>query len=164
MNLAKHQKMLDKLAELYAIGLAKVDRKMLAVLTDQSHKSSAYDLALRDLKKKEFILVYDGEVIITERGLSQGNPFRPLTTTLAEYHAKWKANLTTSEGKFFQGFVDNGSVHHYSTKEAICERVGLSATSSSTDLALRNLMKYGLIQKVCSEYSATSLMYPAGLK
>jgi hypothetical protein len=155
----KHQAMLDTLAQLEAIGGGGADRRLLAALTSQSPKSSAYEAKLRDLRTLGYV-VTPGPVELTRSGRAQAvRPLRP--PTLADLHRRWKGFLGRSAGRCLDVIV---RVHPRPVeRKDLAKLAGISPTSSSFDAALRELRTYGLATG-SKEISATALLFPEGLR
>lgn len=156
----KEEAILDTLAELKGIGAHTVDRRILAALTDQSPKSSAYGEKLKTLRDLGLITTA-GDIAITAEGMSQANP-NPMPLKLADYQARWKGFIRKPSAR---RIVDRLIAVYPKAveKNDLARLSGISPTSSSYGEALKDLRSFGLVIG-SKEIAATNLLFPEGLR
>lgn len=152
---AKQQKMLDTLEQFQSLGVKAVDRKIVAVLSGQSPKSSAYDANLRALRAEGKIETGGDGVRLTYQAGKRTPP------TFDDLHRAWHRVLSTGASKLFR--VICCSHPRPLEREQLASLAGVSSKSSAYDGNLRELRSFGLIVG-SKTIEATDLAYPRGLK
>ena len=159
----KDLQLIGILDQMRAIGIERVDRRVLAGLSGQSAKSSSYEGALRQMRTLKIIEVSGQDVSlgpnyldVIDRGAAQ----TPLSLSLL--HDSMKRFLTRAAGRCLDVIVANYPINLFRTD--VAKFAGMSITSSSFDGALRELERYGLITRRDVVVYWTPLLFPNGLK
>ena len=152
------------LAAFAALGMAEVDRSVVAMFADQSPKSSAYSNNLGSLRSAGLVSYpAGGKVALTKEGADQADGINA-PPTLATYQQTWMSKVSGPQRRILEELI---TVYpHDKPKEWIAEATGQSLKSSafSNNLGfLRNSL--GLIEYTKPGHvAATKRLFPEGLK
>ena len=148
---AKEQRFIDTLASLHDLGLREVAREVVAPLSRQSHRSSAYTALLTDLHKRG-LLSYPvpGGLALTEAGRAVATPTpKPLSDEALQ--GAWLGQLETYEERLARELLN---AHPRAlSRDELSVLTGYSALSSRFAAALTKLRKFGL-----ADYPATGMV------
>lgn len=156
------RRILQALSDFRALGTSELSRSNLAVMSDQSAKSSSYATNLRVLVEHGLISKHGESYRITGLGVGYVPP-SSTPPTLAALHKAWCSKLKPKAAAILMLLIDadGGEL----SAQAIAKKTGQSITSSSFSGHLRDLREYGLIRKTtANEWAATDQLFPRGLK
>ncbi len=154
----KHR-ILRILAEMELLEVPSLDRSTLAVLSEQSPKSSAFSRHVAALHNKGFVTYPSGgHVALTEQGRTS-IPVPQKPTTLADLHERWFIYLCLYERQLLEELIE---VHPSSlSRRGLAKRVNRSEGSSAFSRALANLKRLKLITyPVDKHVRASELIFP----
>jgi hypothetical protein len=153
------QRIIDALAAFESLGQSKLARNNLAVFSDQTSTSSAYDRNLAALRGAALITYLGGGyVALTDEGRDvAARPLQP--PTLEALHDAWRRKLSSSQVRMFDVLVTN--YPRAVPRDELAELSQQQATSSAYDrnLALfRNLELAAYPEK--GHVAATPMLFP----
>ena len=154
------QRILNALAELEVLGVTNLDRTTLAVLSDQSPKSSAYRGHLATLQREGYTHhPGGGAVALTNTGRSLADISAP-PATLEALHRRWYAYLAPYERRLLAELIEVYPAPL--SRDALAKRAGRSANSSAYRGALAHLKALGLTTHPGSgRVKASVLVFPS---
>ena len=154
------QRILNALAELEVLGVTNLDRTTLAVLSDQSPKSSAYRGHLATLQREGYTHhPGGGAVALTDMGRSLADTSAPPATVEA-LHRRWYAYLAPYERRLLAELIEVYPAPL--SRDALAKRAGRSANSSAYRGALAHLKALGLTTHPGSgQVKANTLVFPS---
>lgn len=160
----RQQGILNVLGGFEALGLKEVSRGAVAVMSDQSPKSSAYDKHLRRLKNELALIRYPrpGWITLTEEGRGIADRVA-IPTTLMELHSAWAGKLSPPQARMLWSLVAAypGSL----TRPLLAEDTNQSVRSSAFDKHVRTLRSLQIVDyPETGSVVATALLFPTGLK
>lgn len=160
---APQQRILDALALFQSLGIEMPDKSNVAVFSDASPSSSAYQNNLGRLRTMGLVdYPGAGKLALTPSGAAQANPPKRIAS-LFDLHAAWFAKLSEPKNKILRVLIQE--YPHALTKEQCAELAGVSATSSAYQNNLGNLRTLGLIDyRPQGHVVATELLFPEGLR
>ncbi len=158
----RQQRMLNTLAAFAALGTPSLARGNLAVLADQSPKSSAYRENLSVLRNAGLVTTMSDRVALTQSGRVRATPTKaPLSR--AELHQRWLDRLPDAPRRFLKVLI--AAYPARVSFEDICNGAGYSATSSGSRSAVATLCDYGLAVRLSGGFvQATVMLFPKGLQ
>jgi hypothetical protein len=156
------QRMLNALASLTALGLARVPRGTVAVLSDQSPRSSGFEKNMGTLRSRGLIRYPDADsMALTDDGSRVGQADATVTSR-ADLHAAWSEKLSGPQWKMCKALI---SVYPDAMdRGALAAESGQSLTSSGFEKNLGTLRSLGLVDYPSpTEAVATTMLFPEGL-
>jgi len=132
-------RLLSTLARHHPLNLTRTE---LGLLSGSSRRSSSFDGAIAELRRKGLIELADGRYAVTSEGwpIVGGVPATPQTTE--ERIATWRSALPKAESVIFDVLV--GAYPRSLTRTEIAEASSYSPTSSTFDGAISTLRRAGL--------------------
>ncbi len=153
------RRILHVLAEMELLDVPSLDRSTLAVLSEQSPKSSAFSRHIASLHSDGFVVYPSGgQVALTEQGrASIPAPSKP--ATLADLHERWFSYLRSYERQLLEELIE---VHPSSlSRRGLAKRVDRSEDSSAFSRALANLRRLKLVAYPADKHvQASKLVFP----
>ncbi len=160
----RQQGILNALGGFEALGLNEMSRGAVAVMSDQSPKSSAYDKHLRRLKNELGLIRYprSGWITLTDEGrVIADGAMTP--RNLLGLHTAWAGKLSPPQARMLWSLVDRypGSF----TRPELAEATNQSVKSSAFDKHIRMLRSLKIVgYPETGSVVATALLFPKGLK
>jgi hypothetical protein len=156
------QRMINALAAFESIGLMAVSRSNLAVYSDQSPRSSAYDVNISALRHRGLIeCPSSGLVRLTDAG-RRSAPSGLHPANLEELHGAWIGKLTGPQAAMLRHLI-----HHYPravSRDRLAAATNQSPRSSAYDVNISRLRSLGIVGVPGrGELAATQLLFPEGL-
>lgn len=137
-----HQKILDGLRSLEAMGFDRVDRPRLAWHVDQSHKSGSFNNYLGALRTAGLINYPEsGLVELTDSGRASAS--EPALETLAEFQSRVLQRVKPAKARVLKTLID--AYPSSMTREELAASAEMSSASGSYNNYLGNLRTGGLI-------------------
>lgn len=159
----QQQKLLDTLHSFSALGVTRVPKTVIAVVSGVSPRSSSFDANLRDLRNNNLIDANPHSVALTEAGRLTPWTTAKSTPTLAQYRRTWieLLRLTPGQQSLFRSLV---ATTGWIRREDLAVNAKVSPTSSSLDSTLRLFRDLGLVEFGTNRnVRATKLLSPEGL-
>lgn len=158
----RHQRILDALARLEAMGIPAPSRTILAAVASYSPKSSGYEKAVSRLSALELVhYPAPGDVALTPEGRGVAAP-PTQAVTVQELHAAWFRILKPRHVRILQPLID--CYPAALSREELAERSEYSALSSGYEKAISRLSSFGLVHyPQPGHVAATDLLFPEGL-
>lgn len=158
---APQQRILNALAGLESMGIASVDRSVVAVFADQSPTSSGYGNNLGRLRTMSLIdYPTPGVICLTDAGRAGAEGL--VINSVDELHSAWQKQLPAPQWNIVAKLIEAhpDAIH----RESLAEQAGQSPTSSGYGNNLGRLRTLGIIGYKPGQFvHATSLLFPEGL-
>ncbi|MFN0133443.1 MAG: helicase HerA domain-containing protein [Phycisphaerales bacterium] len=156
------ERMLGALAMMERLGLDSLDRRNLAVLSDQSPKSSGYrDHVAALIKLGDIATTSAGRVALTTEG-RQRAPASRAPGTLAELHDMWAAKLSKHQATMMRVLIRSGGKM---TRERLAIDSGQSPKSSAYRDGLASMISLGVAETSGAGFvKAGAVLFPEGLR
>jgi hypothetical protein len=137
------QRILDALAWLESVGVARADRVRAAMLADQSPRSSGFEKNISTLKTAGLIdYPAPGFVILTDSGRAAANgPERP--PTVEELRESIRRKVSGPQWALLAALIDRYPEDY--TREQVAEKANASAASSGFEKNISTLRSLGFI-------------------
>lgn len=154
---ASQQKLLNALAFLDSIGVAKADKRQLAIFVRSSQSSGTYLKKLSALRTSGLIDYVDGDVQLTRAGFALATTVGVPSTT-KELHAAIQSKIPPSKWRILSALI---AAHPQAmTKDALAEKVNLAPGSGTFLKYLGSLRTLGLVDYPrTSEVVASNLLF-----
>lgn len=157
------QRMLNALASLAVLGLEPAPRSTVAVLSDQSPRSSGFEKNMSTLRSGGYISYPDSDrMVLTDagRGIARADA---TITSLADLHASWSNKVSRPQWRMCTTLI--GVYPDAMDRGALAAEAGQSRSSSGFEKNLSTLRTLGLVSyPSSSEAVATSLLMPEDLR
>jgi hypothetical protein len=148
------RRLLDTLARHHPLALT---RAQLGLLSGSSRKSSGFDGAIAELRRRQLVDIGAGLMSVSQAGWDELGDMPPAPLTAADTRAQWQASLPSAARRLFDVLVD--AYPEALTKSAVAERSGSSEKSSAFDGGLALLRRAGLLEDTPDGMRAAAALF-----
>lgn len=155
------QKILDALAWLESVGIRSASRVQVAMLADQSSKSSGYEKNVSTLKTAGFVDYPEkGALVLSESGRAIANSPAALLDTAA-LHSAIRSKVSGPQWRILEALIE--CYPEALSREQLGERSNQSALSSGFEKNISTMASFGFVRYPAKGHvAATELLFIEG--